>query len=235
MSATSRLSAYLGRSAQILRTNAVKSTFISGLQRGMQMANNMQVARMDGVNERSRNPITLFTLNSHEDLSHFATGCDADIGGTSTVNLTLEQSSPTEKPFAKFWGNMRLGVHPQVKGVVRGGYAGFRNKVRSSSPMTHWQMTKCKIQPRPTLFGDIMEDVSNHKYLALRVRSGGNPRTRNSYFVNLQTDGPISTDLWQHRLFFRKDGQWEDVFVSRPISPTLVTTRSNRFPLLDPL
>jgi len=154
------------------------------------------MARMEGVNEPNRKPITLFNLNSHEDLSQFATGCDADIGGTSTANLTLERSPPAEKPFAKFWGNMRLGVHPQVQGRVRGGYAGFRNK------------------PRTTLFGDIMDDISNHKYLALRVRSGGNPRTRNSYFVNIQTDGPISTDLWQHRLFFRKgEGQWEDVFI----------------------
>ena len=88
---------------------------------------------MEGVNEPSRKPITLFNLNSHQDLSQFATGCDADIGGTSTVNLTLEQpsTSPTGKPFARFWGEMRLGVHPQVHGRVRGGYAGFRNKVRT--------------------------------------------------------------------------------------------------------
>jgi len=65
-----------------------------------------------------------------------------------------------------------------------------------------------------------MDDVSHHKYLALRVRSGGHPRTRNSYFVNIQTDSPISTDLWQHRLFFRTgEGQWEDVFVSHPHTP----------------
>ncbi|KAF9648926.1 complex I intermediate-associated protein CIA30 [Thelephora ganbajun] len=178
MSATSRLSAYLGRSAQVLRTNAIK------------------VVRMEGANEPDRRPIPLFTFNSNEDLSQFAKGCDADIGGTSTVNLTLEQSPSTGKPFAKFWGNMRLAVHPQVQGVVRGGYAGFRSN------------------PRTTLFGDIMEDVSHHRYLALRVRSGGHPRTRNSYFVNIQTDSAISTDLWQHRLFFRKgEGQWEDVFI----------------------
>lgn len=84
---------------------------------------------MEGVNEPNRKPITLFNFNSHEDLSKFATGCDADIGGTSTVNLTLERPSPAEKPFAKFWGDMRLGVHPQLQGRVRGGYAGFRNKV----------------------------------------------------------------------------------------------------------
>jgi len=48
------------------------------------------------------------------------------------------------------------------------------------------------------------------------VRAGGDPRTHNSYFVNLQIEEPFeSTDLWQHRLFFqRHDNQWEDVFVS---------------------
>lgn len=60
------------------------------------------------------------------------------------------------------------------------------------------------------------EDVSLHEYLALRMRAGGSPRTRNSYYVNIQTDGPVTTDLWQHRLFFhRADGEWEDIFVSR--------------------
>lgn len=88
-----------------------------------------QVARMEGVNEPNLKPITLFNFNSHEDLSQFATGCDADIGGTSTVNLALKQP-PTGRPFARFWGNMRLGVHPTVQDRVRGGYAGFRNKVR---------------------------------------------------------------------------------------------------------
>lgn len=60
----------------------------------------------------------------------------------------------------------------------------------------------------------MVDDVSNHRYLALRLRVAGHPRTRNSYYVNIQTDGPISTDLWQHRIFFRRaDGSWEDIFV----------------------
>jgi NADH dehydrogenase [ubiquinone] 1 alpha subcomplex assembly factor 1 len=60
----------------------------------------------------------------------------------------------------------------------------------------------------------MVDDVSNHQFLALRLRLGGDPRLRNSYFVNLQTDGPITTDLWQHRLYFqRNDGGWEDVFI----------------------
>ena len=56
-------------------------------------------------------------------------------------------------------------------------------------------------------------DLSHHRYLALRVRAGGDPKTRTGYFVNLQTDGPVQTDLWQHRLFLRGNGEWEDVYV----------------------
>ena len=60
----------------------------------------------------------------------------------------------------------------------------------------------------------MLEDVSGYDYIALRLRIAGDPRTHNSYFVNIQTDGPISTDLWQHRLYFRRqDNTWEDVFV----------------------
>ena len=64
------------------------------------------------------------------------------------------------------------------------------------------------------MFGNMLEDVSGYDYIALRLRVAGDPRTHNSYFVNIQTDGPISTDLWQHRLYFRRqDNTWEDVFV----------------------
>jgi NADH dehydrogenase [ubiquinone] 1 alpha subcomplex assembly factor 1 len=57
-------------------------------------------------------------------------------------------------------------------------------------------------------------DDSLHEYLALRVRAGGDPTTRDSYYVNLQTEGPISTDLWQHRLYLRRtDGDWEDIYI----------------------
>ena len=69
-------------------------------------------------------------------------------------------------------------------------------------------------QFRPTLFGELTDDVSNHRFLALRVRAAGHLRTRGSYFVNIQTEGPTNDDLWQHRLYFaREDGGWEDVFV----------------------
>jgi len=156
---------------------------------------------MQGADAPRRAPRTLFSFNSANDIAQIATGCDTDIGGLSTVHFDLDESPQNnvnnQHPLTgKFWGEMRLSVKPELQGKLRTGYAGFRNKFR------------------PTLFGELCDDVSLHKYLALRLRAGGDPRTRNSYFVNIQTDGPISTDLWQHRLFFQKnDNSWEDLYI----------------------
>ncbi|EMD33544.1 hypothetical protein CERSUDRAFT_118111 [Gelatoporia subvermispora B] len=160
---------------------------------------------MAGTNEPSRAPRTLFRFISRDDLHNFAIGCDADIGGTSTARFDLDETSvlpgadgapDVVRPTGKFWGNMSLEVRRGFEGRIRAGYAGFRNK------------------PRTSLFGTILDDVTFHRYLALRVRAGGAPGLRNSYYVNIQTEGPITADLWQHRLFFRRtDGGWEDVFI----------------------
>lgn len=90
---------------------------------------------MQGADDPSRIPRTLFTFNSKADIQQFATGCDADIGGTSSVHFDIDESVENNasigKPAtAKFWGEMRLGVRTGLEGKLRGGYAGFRNKVR---------------------------------------------------------------------------------------------------------
>ncbi|KAJ4480058.1 complex I intermediate-associated protein 30-domain-containing protein [Lentinula aciculospora] len=171
--------------------NRTRKQFFDGLT---------DILKMTGADPPSRAPHTLYTFNSKDDLRMYTTGCDGDIGGNSTVNLDVDESSAhnaqIKKPAtAKFWGDMRLDVRPQYQGRVRGGYAAFRNK------------------PRPTLFGDILDNIEFHEYIALRLRVSGDPITHNSYFVNLQTNGPITTDVWQHRLFFQKKNEWEDVFI----------------------
>ena len=90
---------------------------------------------MQGAEGPSRVPRTLFTFNSKEDVQQFATGCDADIGGLSTVHLELDESPEMKASIgglatAKFWGDMRLEVKSGLEKKLRGGYAGFRNKVR---------------------------------------------------------------------------------------------------------
>ncbi|KAF8274766.1 complex I intermediate-associated protein CIA30 [Lactarius quietus] len=143
---------------------------------------------MQGAEQPTRTPLTLFALNSPHAIREYAIGCDADVGGTSTAHFEYDADparAPPGKPgAARFHGTMRLAVRPGYEQRIRGGYAGFRNKFR------------------PTLFGELTDDVSNHRFLALRVRAAGHPRTRGSYFVNIQTEGPTNDDLWQHRLYF---------------------------------
>lgn len=80
---------------------------------------------MEGSNPDT-SPKTLWTFHSQQDLYQYTLGCDSDIGGTSTANLTIDDNGK-----ARFWGEMRLGVRPGLEKKVRGGYAGFRNKVYS--------------------------------------------------------------------------------------------------------
>jgi NADH dehydrogenase [ubiquinone] 1 alpha subcomplex assembly factor 1 len=68
---------------------------------------------------------TIWTINADTDLNDFATGSDADIGGLSTCTLDKD-----EEGNGRFWGEMRTSVQKAYEGKVRGGYAGFRNKVR---------------------------------------------------------------------------------------------------------
>jgi NADH dehydrogenase [ubiquinone] 1 alpha subcomplex assembly factor 1 len=197
-----------------------------------------KVLQMQGAEPPSRAPLTLFTLTTPKVIKEYAYGCDADVGGTSSVHFDFDHdpahlppnptggtgTGPGEDDVvgsARFHGVMNLAVRPGYEEQIRGGYAGFRNKVCVFPPETTTKITTkiffdCKF--RPTLFGELMDDVSNHRFLALRVRVAGHPRTRHSYFVNIQTEGPTDDDLWQHRLYFtRQDGGWEDVFVRSQI------------------
>ncbi|OZJ06600.1 hypothetical protein BZG36_00430 [Bifiguratus adelaidae] len=129
--------------------------------------------------------LPMLSLNSPKDLERWAIGCDMDIGGFSEANLEM-----TENGTARFWGNIstKLPDNPEIK---QSGYAAIRSKPGA-----------------PSFFGIPCWDTTLFRYLALRVR--GDDR---KYFVNIQTDGIIQTDLYQHRLFLRKPGEWETVMI----------------------
>ena len=92
------------------------------------------VLQMQGAEQPSRVPLTLFALNSPDAIREYAIGCDADVGGTSTAHFDYDADparAPPGKPgAARFHGVMRLAVRPGYEERIRGGYAGFRNKVR---------------------------------------------------------------------------------------------------------
>lgn len=138
----SNLSAYLNRSTKYVLDNTTKSTSSSLSPPNHHDADQPSVLRMEGANELSRAPITLLRFQTHEDLdNNFATGCDVDIGGTSTVNFALDECPERNKgsgssATARFWGEMRLDVRPELRGKIRGGYAGFRSKVSPLSSVS---------------------------------------------------------------------------------------------------
>lgn len=67
------------------------------------------------------------------------------------------------------------------------------------------------------MFGELFWNVDPYMYLALRVKSDGR-----KYFVNIQTDSIVETDIHQHRLYTRHHkgargpddpGEWETVWI----------------------
>ena len=63
-------------------------------------------------------------------------------------------------------------------------------------------------EPTSTIFGASYLDTTPFRYFAARIRAD-----RRRYFVNVQTSGPVETDLFQHRLFPATPGKWETIII----------------------
>ena len=116
---------------------------------------------------------------------------DAGIGGFSSASLDYVPKTQSEPAHAKFHGSISTELPRNNPQVQRTGFAGWRNKDRP-----------------PTIFGRSLWDLDSFNFLALRLKSDGR-----KYFVNLQTESVVPTDLHQHRLHTRNPGEWETVVI----------------------
>lgn len=126
---------------------------------------------------------------------------DTQIGGFSKaivdwippVTATPEKLSPTEnaKGHIRFHGNISIELPTDRPNIQRTGYAAFRTRDRKG-----------------TIFGKSLWDIDPYAYLALRIKSDGR-----KYFVNLQSESIVPTDIHQHRLYARRPGEWETVMI----------------------
>jgi NADH dehydrogenase [ubiquinone] 1 alpha subcomplex assembly factor 1 len=96
-----------------------------------------------------------------------------------------------EPAHAYFHGRISTELPRDRPEVVRTGYAAWRTHDRP-----------------PTLFGRSLWDIDPYTYLAMRVKSDGR-----KYFVNLQTETIVPTDIHQHRLYAKRPGEWETVLI----------------------
>ena len=137
-------------------------------------------------------PYELHNFHSPTSIQDCKVMSDIDIGGVSSSNLDwIPPPSPSSPAYARFHGSISTQLPRDRPDVQRTGYAAFRTRDRP-----------------PNLFGRGLIDIDPYIYLALRVKSDGR-----SYFVNVQTESIVPTDLHQHRLFVKKPGEWETVLI----------------------
>lgn len=149
----------------------------------------------------AKRPYELHSFRSPTSIQDCKVMSDAEIGGVSTSKLDWVTSpprssgivppSPNSPGYARFHGTISTQLPKDRPDIKRTGYAAFRTRDRP-----------------PTVFGRSLFDIDPYVYLALRVKSDGR-----SYFVNVQTESVVPTDLHQHRLFVKKPGEWETVLI----------------------
>ncbi|KAA6408080.1 MAG: hypothetical protein FRX48_07821 [Lasallia pustulata] len=136
-------------------------------------------------------PYHLIDFSDPATISACKTMSDIDIGGFSQVSLDYVPKTAEEPAHARFHGTISIELPPNRPHIQRTGYAAWRNKDRP-----------------PTIFGKALWDIDPYAFLALRVKSDGR-----KYFVNVQTESIVPTDLHQHRLYARRPGQWETIVI----------------------
>ncbi|KAL8953973.1 MAG: hypothetical protein Q9222_000183 [Ikaeria aurantiellina] len=157
-------------------------------------ANLGMTPRPDRFREALRTPMTPFRLldfSDPETISICKTMSDADMGGFSRATLDQVPASAFDPAHARFHGVISTDLPPNRPQIQRSGYAAWRNRDRGS-----------------TIFGKSLWDVDPYAFLALRVKLDGR-----KYFVNVQTESIVHTDIHQHRLYTRRPGEWETVLI----------------------
>lgn len=117
---------------------------------------------------------------------------DQDMGGFSKVALDFHPASSTQPAHARFHGTISTELPPNRPHIQRSGYAAWRTRDRGA-----------------TLFGKSLWDLDPYAYLALKVRSDGR-----KYFINIQTESIVPTDIHQHRLYAHTPDEWETVVLN---------------------
>lgn len=138
-----------------------------------------------------RKAFPLVRVEDADDLKQFKKMSDKDIGGYSTANLEFHPVTQNEPAHARFHGTISTELPHNQPHIQRTGYAGFRTFERGR-----------------TIFGPSYWDVSLYGFLAMQFKSDGR-----KYFVNVQTDSIVPTDIHQHLLHSKTPGEWETVLI----------------------
>lgn len=146
--------------------------------------------KLEGIRTPTK-PYELLDFSNPSSIQSCLFRSDADIGGFSKATLEHVPASSSGPPHARFYGHISTDLPRNRPEVQQTGYAMWRNKDRPS-----------------TIFGKSLWDVDQYAHLALRVKSDGR-----KYFVNVQTESIVYTDIHQHRLYATRPGEWETILI----------------------
>ncbi|CAD6498902.1 BgTH12-04559 [Blumeria graminis f. sp. triticale] len=172
------------------------------------------ILKAEGLREPTK-PYVLASFRDPKSVQDCKAMSDKDIGGFSTVSLDWVPPSKNQTPnatgsshgHAKFHGNISIELPTNRPEVHRTGYAAWRTKDKGY-----------------TIFGKTLWDIDPYEFLALRIKSDGR-----KYFINLQTESIVPTDIHQHRLYAKRPGEWETLFV-----PWTEFVRTNHGVVVEP-
>ena len=151
----------------------------------------MTAINLEGLHVPTK-PYVLIDFTNPGMISQCKTMSDMDIGGFSRSNLDHIPANDRDPSHARFHGNISLKLPADRPEVQRSGFAAWRNHDRGA-----------------TIFGKSLWDIDPYMFLALRIKSDGR-----KYFVNIQTESIVYTDIHQHRLYARRPGEWETVLIN---------------------
>ncbi|KAJ1028533.1 hypothetical protein NDA16_001699 [Ustilago loliicola] len=216
-------------------------SFGQALQRSVEVARDetAKMMRMEiSPTSKNQGALLIYAMTQLAHLSNFATGSDSDIGGLSQCRLGLDESSR-----GRFYGTLSSQV-PRGGKIEKSGYAGFRNRNRPTLFGNQcWDTTvhpylalrvRNRLAKKPVVSADKTDkaDGSGGSGLraALHASDPSGPAESRAihalglgkkelpgpkFFVNVQTDGPVTSDLFQHRLYLdeNKGSDWQTVII----------------------
>lgn len=161
--------------------------------------------KMEGLHT-PRKVFPIVHFDSAPSLGRVKVMCDDRmLGGHSRATLTfIEGGAHVERKqgemgtegdgepaHALFHGKISTELPSNRPDVQRSGFAAWRTRDRGYS-----------------LFGKMLYNIDPYNYLALRIKSDGR-----KYFLNIQTESIVPTDIHQHLLPCYTPGEWETVTI----------------------
>ncbi|PWN53825.1 NADH:ubiquinone oxidoreductase complex I intermediate-associated protein 30 [Violaceomyces palustris] len=189
--------------------------------------------------------LKIYSLTSSKELENFATGADSDMGGLSQCRLAIDEKDGKGRFFGTISSQVPRGVKIERSGYAgfrnrhRPTLFGHQTWDTTVHPFLALRVRNNLAKRLPDQAStDDSSNLGKDQYAAsptslraaLHANDPSGPAASRAihalglgrkeplgpkFYVNIQTDGPVTSDLYQHRLFFdeNKGSEWQTVLI----------------------